>query len=130
MVLTDDNIASIESAVQEGRGIFDNITKFLTWTLPTNFGEVMVILVSTLIGASLPIIPVQILWVNMTTALVLGMLLIFEPKEDDIMQRPPRNPNANILSNHSVMRIFIVSVIITLSVFAMFEWNQQKAGLP
>lgn len=128
MVLTDDNFASIESAVQEGRGIFDNITKFLTWTLPTNFGEAMVILVSTLIGASLPILPVQILWINMTTALILGLMLIFEPKEHDIMQRPPRNPKSNILSNHSVMRIFIVSGIITLSVFAMFEWNQQKTG--
>jgi cation-transporting P-type ATPase F len=128
MVLTDDNFASIESAVQEGRGIFDNITKFLTWTLPTNFGEAMVILVSTLIGASLPILPVQILWINMTTALVLGMMLIFEPKEDDIMQRPPRNPKSSILSNHSIMRIFIVSGIIMLSVFAMFEWNQQKSG--
>jgi Ca2+-transporting ATPase len=128
MVLTDDNFASIESAVQEGRGIYDNITKFLTWTLPTNFGEAMVILVSTLIGANLPILPVQILWVNMTTALILGMMLIFEPKELDIMQRPPRNPKSNILSNHSIRRIFIMSGIITLSVFAMFEWNQQKAG--
>lgn len=128
MILTDDNFASIESAVQEGRGIFDNITKFLTWTLPTNFGEAMVILVSTLIGANLPILPVQILWINMTTALILGMMLIFEPKELDIMQRPPRNPKSNILSNHNIRRIFIVSAIITLSVFAMFEWNQQKAG--
>jgi Ca2+-transporting ATPase len=128
MVLTDDNFASIESAVQEGRGIFDNITKFLTWTLPTNFGEAMVILVSTLIGVSLPILPVQILWVNMTTALILGMMLIFEPKELDIMQRPPRNPKSSILSNHSIRRIFIVSGIIMLSVFVMFEWNQQKAG--
>jgi Ca2+-transporting ATPase len=88
----------------------------------------MVILVSTLIGVSLPILPVQILWVNMTTALILGMMLIFEPKELDIMQRPPRNPKSSILSNHSIRRIFIVSGIIMLSVFVMFEWNQQKAG--
>lgn len=128
MVLTDDNFASIESAVREGRGIFDNITKFLTWTLPTNFGEAMIILVSALIGTSLIILPVQILWVNMTTALILGIMLIFEPKELDIMQRPPRNPKSNILSNQGIRRIFIVSGIITLSVFAMFEWNQQKAG--
>lgn len=128
MVLTDDNFASIEAAIREGRGIFDNITKFLTWTLPTNFGEAMVIFVFTLIGDNLPILPVQILWINMTTALILGMMLIFEPKEDDLMHRSPRNPKSSILSNHSIRRIFIVSAMITLSVFVMFEWNQQRGG--
>ena len=68
MVLTDDNFATIEAAVEEGRGVFDNLTKFIVWTLPTNLGEGLVILVAILLGTALPILPVQILWINMTTA--------------------------------------------------------------
>ena len=72
MVLTDDDFATIEAAVEEGRGVFDNLTKFIVWTLPTNVGEGMVILVAILLGTSLPILPTQILWINMTTAVALG----------------------------------------------------------
>jgi cation-transporting P-type ATPase F len=81
MVLTDDNFASIEAAVEEGRGVFDNLTKFITWTLPTNLGEGLVILAAVFLGTTLPILPVQILWINMTTAVLLGLMLAFEPKE-------------------------------------------------
>lgn len=124
MVLTDDNFASIEAAIEEGRGIFDNITKFITWTLPTNFGEAAVILFAIIAGFSLPMLPVQILWVNMTTALLLGLMLIFEPKEKNIMKRRPRNPNAPILSRSLIQRIVIVSGIIlagTLGLFVLEE---------
>ena len=72
MILTDDNFASIEAAVEEGRGIFDNLTKFIAWTLPTNLGEGLVILAAIFAGVALPILPVQILWINMTTAVLLG----------------------------------------------------------
>ncbi len=82
MVLTDDNFASIEAAVEEGRGVFDNLTKFIAWTLPTNLGEGLVILAAISAGVALPILPVQILWINMTTAVLLGLMLAFEPKED------------------------------------------------
>ena len=68
MVLTDDDFATIEAAVEEGRGVFDNLTKFIVWTLPTNMGEGLVVLTAILVGATLPILPVQILWINMTTA--------------------------------------------------------------
>ena len=81
MVLTDDDFATIEAAVEEGRGVFDNLTKFIVWTLPTNMGEGLVILVAILLGTTLPILPVQILWINMTTAVALGLMLAFEPKE-------------------------------------------------
>lgn len=88
MVLTDDNFATIEAAVEEGRGVFANLVKFIAWTLPTNAGEGLVILAAILFGATLPIVPVQILWINMTTAACLGMMLAFEPKEPGIMDRP------------------------------------------
>ena len=87
MVLTDDNFASIEAAVEEGRGVFDNLTKFIIWTLPTNVGEGLILLAAILLGVALPILPVQILWINMTTAVLLGLVLAFEPKEPGIMQR-------------------------------------------
>ena len=75
MVVTDDDFATIEAAVEEGRGVFDNITKFIVWTLPTNMGEGLVILVAIVLGLTLPILPVQILWINMTTAVALGLML-------------------------------------------------------
>ena len=92
MVLTDDDFATIEAAVEEGRGVFDNLTKFIVWTLPTNMAEGLVILAAILLGAALPILPTQILWINMTTAVALGLMLAFEPKEPGIMARPPRDP--------------------------------------
>jgi cation-transporting ATPase F len=92
MVLTDDNFATIEAAVEEGRGIYDNLVKFITWTLPTNFGEGLVILAAIVAGVTLPITPLQILWINMTTAVLLGLPLAFEPAERGIMRRPPRPP--------------------------------------
>ncbi len=92
MVLDRRQLRSIEAAVEEGRGVFDNLTKFIAWTLPTNLGEGLVILVAILPGVTLPILPVQILWINMTTAVLLGLMLAFEPKEPGIMQRPPRTP--------------------------------------
>src|SRR5690606_20950259 len=74
MVLTDDNFATIEGAVEEGRNVFDNLVKFITWILPTNLGQGMVIMVAVLIGATLPVLPVQALWLNMTTAVFLGLM--------------------------------------------------------
>lgn len=78
MVLTDDDFATIEATVEEGRGVFDNLTKFVVWTLPTNMGEGLVILVAIMLGTTLPILPTQILWINMTTAVALGLMLAFE----------------------------------------------------
>ena len=123
MVMTDDNFASIEAAVEEGRGIFDNLTKFIVWTLPTNLGEGLVILAAIFAGVSLPILPVQILWINMTTAVLLGLMLAFEPKEPGIMTRMPRDPNIPILTGVLVWRIFIVGLLSLAGVFGLFEWE-------
>jgi magnesium-transporting ATPase (P-type) len=127
MVLTDDNFASIEAAVEEGRGVFDNLTKFIVWTLPTNIGEGLVVLMAVLAGTELPISPVQILWVNMTTAVLLGLMLAFEPKEPGIMERPPRDPHAPILSHPLLMRIGLVSTLLLIGAFGLFEWMEEVA---
>ena len=123
MVLTDDNFVSIEAAVEEGRGVFDNLTKFIVWTLPTNIGEGLVILVAIFAGVTLPILPVQILWINMTTAVLLGLMLAFEPKEPDVMTRPPRDPGTPILTGVLVWRLFIVGLLLLGGAFGLFEWE-------
>jgi len=123
MVLTDDNFATIEAAVEEGRTVVDNLTKFIIWTLPTNVGEGMVILLAILAGTTLPILPLQILWINMTTAGFLGLALAFEPKEPGIMQRPPRDPRTPILTGTLLGRMLLVSVILLVGAFGLFEWE-------
>jgi cation-transporting ATPase F len=128
MVLTDDNFASIEAAVEEGRGVFDNLTKFIVWTLPTNGGEALTITLAILLGASLPIAPVQILWINMTTAIMLGLMLAFEPKEPGIMDRPPRAPRTPLLTANLFKRIGLVSLLFVIGAFRLFEWMLQVKG--
>ena len=129
MVLTDDNFASITRAVEEGRRIFDNLVKFITWTLPTNGGEGLVILAAIFAGVTLPILPVQILWVNMTTAILLGLMLAFEPGEPDVMDHPPREPNSPILTVILILRILGVSFLMLAAVFSIFVWQKQQ-GYP
>jgi cation-transporting ATPase F len=122
MVLTDDNFSTIEAAVEEGRGVFDNLVKFVTWTLPTNIGEGLVIMVAVFAGVTLPILPVQILWINMTTAVLLGLMLVFEAKEPGLMARLPRDPQTPILTGTFVFRIGMVGVLLLVGSFGLFEW--------
>ncbi len=121
MILTDDNFASIEAAVEEGRGVFDNITKFIMWTLPTNMAEGLVIMISIFAGIALPILPVQILWINMTTAGFLGVMLAFEPKEPGIMTRPPRKPDQPLITRRLINRLILVSTILVVSSFGLYK---------
>ena len=121
MMLTDDNFATVRAAVEEGRGVFDNLKKFIVWTLPTNGGEALVILLAVLLGISLPLLPVHILWVNMTTAICLGLMLAFEPKEAGIMQRPPNAPDAPILDAVLLWRIVLVSSLLCVAAFGLYE---------
>ncbi|MCF6266832.1 MAG: cation-transporting P-type ATPase [Desulfuromusa sp.] len=123
MVLTDDNFSTIEAAVEEGRAVFDNLVRFITWTLPTNIGEGLVILVAVFAGIALPITPVQILWINMTTAVLLGLTLAFEVKEPGIMERPPRRPETPVLTRVLGFRIGLVSLMLLLGAFGLFEWT-------
>ncbi|MEW8284758.1 MAG: cation-transporting P-type ATPase [Candidatus Thiodiazotropha endolucinida] len=122
MVLTDDNFSTIEAAVEEGRAVFDNLVKFITWTLPTNVGEGLVILLAVFLGVALPITPVQILWINMTTAVLLGLMLAFEDKEPGIMTRPPRRPETPVITQELAIRIGVVSLMLVTGAFGLFEW--------
>jgi len=128
MILTDDNFASIEAAVEEGRGIFDNLKKFIVWTLPTNVGESFVLLAAILLGTALPMLPVQLLWINMTAVTLLGTMLVFEPKEADLMDRPPRDPNQPILTFPLFMRTGFVSLLMLAGGFALFLWELRREG--
>ena len=121
MVLADDNFSSIVSAVEEGRTIYDNIRKALLFILPTNGAEAMVIVLAILFGFSMPITPVQILWVNMVTAVTLALALAFEPAEENTMRRPPRPPKEALISKYFLFRILFVSGFITLFVVTSFS---------
>lgn len=122
VVLTDDNFASITAAVQEGRTVYDNIRKVIAWTLPTNVGEVLAIIVAVMFALPLPITPVQTLWVNMVTSVALGLVLAFEPTEPGTMQRPPRAAKEPIVSIFMIWRIIFVSILFMLSAFGMFYY--------
>jgi magnesium-transporting ATPase (P-type) len=128
MLLTDDNFASIEAAVEEGRSVFDNLTKFIIWTLPTNVGEAIILLTAILLGTALPVLPVQLLWINMVTAILLGLMLVLEPKERGLMTRPPRDPHQPILTFPLIMRTGLVSLLILAGAFGAFLWEQQVRG--
>ncbi|MEV4049977.1 HAD-IC family P-type ATPase [Amycolatopsis sp. NPDC049688] len=120
MVLTDDDFASIEAAVRVGRGVFDNLRKFIAWTLPANIGEGMVVLVAILLGTTLPIVPVQILWINMTTAVFLGLTLAFEPTEHGVMHRPPRPPKRPLFTGSLLRRVVLISLLLVVAAFGAY----------
>jgi len=124
MVLADDNFASIVAAVREGRTVYDNIVKVIAWTLPTNGGEALTILAALAIGLSLPVTPVQILWINMVTTVALGLTLAFEPTEPDAMRRPPRHSGARILDGVLLWRVLFVSLLFVIAAFGIFFWAQ------
>lgn len=111
MVLLDDNFASIVAAVREGRTVYDNIQKVIAWTLPTNGGEAIVVVLAILAGFTLPMTATQILWINLVTAVTLGLVLAFEPPEPGIMERPPRRRDASLLTPLLLWRVVFVSCL-------------------
>ncbi|SHE61103.1 Ca2+-transporting ATPase [Modicisalibacter ilicicola DSM 19980] len=129
MVLADDDFASITHAVEEGRTVYDNLRKALLFILPTNGGQALVIMAAILLGLTLPITPVQILWVNMITAVTLALALAFEPAEQNVMGRPPRQPDEPILSGFLVWRILFVSVLLMAGTFTLFLMHLEAHGL-
>mgnify|MGYP002629355180 CR=1 FL=1 len=121
MILSDDDFSSIAHAVKEGRNVFDNLIKFITWTLPTNLGEGLVILVAIALGLTLPILPVQILWINMSTAIFLGLTLVFEPQEKNIMLRAPRDPKKSILTKVIITQMLVVGFYMLVMSYLAFN---------
>jgi magnesium-transporting ATPase (P-type) len=122
LVLADDDFASIVAAVREGRTVYDNIQKVISWTLPTNAGETLVIIVALLLGVTLPITPIQILWINLITAVTLGIALAFEPTEENTMKRPPRSRKEPLLSGELVWHIVLVSGLFLSGVYGIFSY--------
>jgi len=125
MILTDDNFASIETAVQEGRTVYQNLLKAIAFILPVNGGESLTILVGVLLGTALPILPLQILWVNMVSSVALTVPLAFEPSSKTVMSLSPRNPHERLLSGSLLRRILVISVFNLIVIFGLFEWIQQ-----
>ena len=121
IVLADDNFSTIERAVEEGRTIYDNLRKAILFILPTNGAQGLVMLAAVVLGLTLPLTPVQILWVNMVVAVTLALALAFEPAEPGVMQRPPRKPGAPIMGRVMLWRVAIVSILIGGATIAMFE---------
>ena len=129
LVLADDNFASIAAAVREGRTVYDNIKKVISWTLPTNAGEALTIVVALFAGLALPITPVQILWVNLITGVTLGMALAFEPSEPGTMKRPPRPRDQPLLTGTLVWHIVLVSVLFLAAVYGVYGFAVDR-GYP
>jgi len=127
MVLVDDNFASIAHAVEEGRTVYDNLKKAILFILPTNGGEALIILAAIIFGfQQLPLTPVQILWVNMVTAVTLALSLAFEPPEKNVMHRPPRDAYEPMLTPHLIWRIVFVSIILMSGTFGLFIWEMNR----
>lgn len=125
MILTDDNFASIEAAVESGRTVYQNLLKTIGFILPVNGGEAMTILAGIVIFTTLPILPVQILWVNMVSSVALSATLAFEPTPPRIMARSPRRPSEPLLSGRLLWRILAITVFNVVAVFGVFQWVLQ-----
>mgnify|MGYP001551045165 FL=1 len=126
LVLADDNFVSIAAAVREGRTVYNNIKKVISWTLPTNAGEAGTILLALMLGMTLPITPVQILWVNMITAVSLGIALAFEPTEQNTMKRPPRPRDEPLLNRWLVWHIILVGFLFLAGVFGIYSYAIER----
>ncbi|WP_222704449.1 HAD-IC family P-type ATPase [Flaviflexus massiliensis] len=126
VVLADDNFATIGRAVHMGRTIYDNLVKSITFMLPTNGAQGLVVFVAVLFGLTLPLTPVQVLWVNTITAVTLSLALAFEPSEPDVMNRPPRKPGGSILPRESLIRIAYVSLLIGGATIGVFLWSRDQ----
>lgn len=129
LVLADDNFASIVAGVQEGRTVYDNIKKVISWTLPTNAGEAATIMVALVFGFALPMTPVQILWINLITGVTLGLALAFEPTEKTTMTRPPRPRSQPLLTGELVWHLVLVSTLFLAAVYGMFLYAKDQ-GYP
>lgn len=128
MLLTDDNFASIEAAVEEGRTVYQNLRKAIAFLLPVNGGESMTILISAVLARELPILAIQVLWINMINSVTMTVPLSFEPKSQRTMQQPPRNPNEPLLTLKLLRRILGVSLFNWILIFGMFEWVKTTTG--
>lgn len=137
LVLTDDNFASIAAAVEEGRRVYDNLIKSLAFVLPTNLGLALILIYAVgffpLVDKAvdgvmvkdllLPMLPTQLLWINLVAAVALALPLAFEAKEPDVMSRPPRDPSEPVLNRFVVIRTLVAAILMTVGSVGLFLWN-------
>ncbi|KUJ79735.1 cation transporting ATPase C-terminal domain-containing protein [Ruegeria profundi] len=128
IVLAGDNFATIAEAVRAGRTVYDNLKKAIVFLLPVNGGEALALILALLLGLTLPITPVQILWVNMVSSVVLAMALAFEGPEPDIMRRPPLRADEPILSRLVLWRVGFVALLFCAGIFGMFTFAQAQGA--
>ncbi len=128
MLLTDDNFASIEAAVEEGRTVYQNLRKAIAFLLPVNGGESMTILISAFLARDLPILSLQVLWLNMINSVTMTVPLAFEPKTPGLMARPPRDPQQPLLTKRLLRRILLISLFNWILIFGIFEWANNTTG--
>ena len=128
MVLADDNFATIAQAVKAGRTVYDNLSKAVSFLLPVNGGEAMSLILAILFALTLPITPLQILWVNMVSSVALAMALAFDPAARGVMQRPPRRPGQGLLSKLVVWRVMFVSILFSIGIFGKFALAQAQGA--
>ena len=122
MVLTDDNFATIASAVKEGRRVYDNLKKTILFIMPTNLAQGLLIVIALLAGNIIPLTPVLILWMNMATSATLSFGLAFEAAERNIMRRPPRQTGQHVMDGYAVWRVAFVGTLIAVAAFALEAW--------
>ncbi len=129
MVLTDDNFASIVAAVEEGRVMFANIRRSVFYLLSTNIGEIMLWIVSILAGVPLPVVAVQILWINLVTDGICTIPLGLEPKHSNVLKEQPRRSGKGIVYQGMLGRIFFIALFMAAGTFLIFNWELPRAGL-
>ncbi|MDD5190705.1 MAG: cation-translocating P-type ATPase [Dehalococcoidales bacterium] len=129
MVLTDDNFASIVSAVEEGRGIFTNIKKYLIYLLSANVGEVLIMFVASLLSMPVPLEAIHLLWVNLTTDGLPALALSVDPKDPDTMSLPPRDPKSSIFTKNVLIIIGAIGIVMAATMIPMFIWRMSSEGL-
>src|SRR5690606_23317713 len=128
VILTDDNFASIVSAVKEGRIIYSNIRKFVFFLLSCNIGEILIIFLSILFNLPIPLLPIQLLWLNLITDSFPALALGVEKGESDIMEMSPRDPNEPILDKNMITGISVQSIAITLATMLAYLWGLKHYG--
>ena len=124
MVLIDDNFATIAHAVREGRTVYDNLRKTMAYILPTNAGESLLLIGAILIGATLPVSALQVIWINFVTETTLSLSLAFEPQSRDVMREKPRRRGAGLIDRYGFFRIFYIGLVMAVVAAGLFIWAQ------
>jgi magnesium-transporting ATPase (P-type) len=127
IVLKDDNFATIVAAVEEGRNVYSKVQRIIAWTIPTNIGEAMMLLGALTIGIDLPLEPLQILWINLVTAIALAIPLAFEPMERGLLIRKPRPPQESLITRTLYRKFVIVSALMVIGTFGIFYLYEESA---